>query len=148
MKKSILSIFVAVLATFSVQTAQAQEYRGLPQNARKYVQKHFAEYTISHYEKDEDLLDVEHKVYVTDTGTTFKLEFDRHGNVKEIKSVDDKTALPKSVIPVKMSQHVIGKFPNAKVVEWKRKRNTQVLELSNDVEMVFSSKGDFLHIDD
>ena len=39
-------------------------------------------------------------------------------------------------------------FPNAKIIEWKRKKNTQVVELTNDMELVFNSKGDFLRIDD
>lgn len=148
MNRPFIYVLVVLLAILTPQTSAAQTYKGIPANSRKYVLKHFAHFTISHYERDEDLLDVEHKLYVTDNSTTYKLEFDRRGIIKEIESVDDKTPLPPSVIPVRMSQHVKGKFPQAKIIEWKRKKNTQVIELSNDIELVFSRNGDFLRIDD
>ena len=145
MKKQILTILVAVLSVFS---AQAQNYSGIPQNAKEYIAKHFKDYTISHYEKESEILDVEHKVYVTLNSVSFKLAFDKKGNVTDIESLDDKTPLPNSVLPVKITQHAKAKFPNAKIIEWKRKKNTQVVELTNDMELVFNSKGDFLRIDD
>lgn len=148
MKRSLLSILVALIATFSVQMAQAQNYENLPQNAKNYIKKHFKDFTINHYEKDQDLLDVEHKVYIGNINSSYKLEFDKKGNIKKIESSDDKSALPNSVISVKMSQHVTGKFPNAKVMEWKKKKSTQVLELDNDIELIFNLNGDFLRIDD
>lgn len=145
MKKQILTILVAVLSIFS---AQAQNYSGIPQNAKEYIAKHFKGYNISHYEKESEILDVEHKVYVTHNSVSFKLDFDKKGNVTDIESLDDKTPLPNSVLPVKITQHAKAKFPNAKIIEWKRKKNTQVVELTNDMELVFNSKGDFLRIDD
>ena len=66
----------------------------------------------------------------------------------DIESTDDKTPLPNSILPVKITQHVKGKFPQAKIIEWKKKKNTQVVELTNDMELVFDGKGNFLRIDD
>ena len=91
---------------------------------------------------------MEHKVYVTQNSVSFKLDFDKKGNVTDIESLDDKTPLPNSVLPVKITQHAKAKFPAAKIIEWKKKKNTQVVELTNDMELVFNSKGDFLRIDD
>ena len=145
MKKQILTILVAVLSIFC---AQAQNFTGIPQNAKDYIAKHFKGYNISHYEKESEILEVEHKVYVTKNSVSFKLDFDNKGNVKDIESLNDKTALPNSVLPVKITQHTKAQFPNAKIIEWKRKRNTQVVELTNDIELVFNSKGDFLRVDD
>ena len=112
MKKQILTILVAVLSVFS---AQAQNYSGIPQNAKEYIAKHFKGYNISHYEKESEILDVEHKVYVTQNSVSFKLDFDKKGNVTDIESLDDKTPLPNSVLPVKITQHAKAKFPNAKI---------------------------------
>lgn len=148
MKKSLLSILIALLATFTAQTVNAQEYKNLPKNAKTYIQKHFKGYNITHYENERDFFDVEHKVYVSNNNCSYKLEFDKAGNIDNIESLDDRTPLPKSVISVKMSQHVKGKFPHAQIIEWKKKKNTQVIELSNDVELVFNNNGDFLRIDD
>jgi hypothetical protein len=91
---------------------------------------------------------VEYKVYVTLNSVSFKLDFDKKGNVKEIESLDDKTPLPNSVLPVKITQHIKAKFPNAKIIEWKKKKNTQVVELTNDMELIFDGKNNFVRIDD
>ena len=147
-KSSLLCALVAILATLTFQTVQAQNYKGIPQNAKEYIAKHFKGYNISHYEMDKDILDVEHKVYVSDNRTTYKLDFDKRGNVTDIESTDDKTPLPNSILPVKRTQHGKGKFPHAKLIEWKKKKNTQVVELTNDMELVFDGKGIFLRIDD
>lgn len=145
MKKQLLTMLVALFAIF---TTQAQTYKGLPQNASDYIARHFKGYIISHYEKDSEILDVEHKVYVSNKSISFKLDFNKTGNIKDIESLDDKTALPNSVLPVKITQHVKSKFPQAKIIEWKKRKNTQVVELNNDVELIFNSKGDFLRMDD
>ena len=39
-------------------------------------------------------------------------------------------------------------FPKAKIIEWKKKRSTQVVELTNDMELIFNLKGEFIRIDD
>ncbi|MBR6699046.1 MAG: PepSY-like domain-containing protein [Bacteroidaceae bacterium] len=147
-KSSLLCALVAILATLTFQTVQAQDYKNLPQNIKAYIGRHFKGYTISHYEKDREILDVEYKVYISKSSSMFKLDFDKNGVVEDIESTDDRTPLPSSVLPVKITQHVKSKFPQAKIIEWKRKKNTQVVELTNDMELVFNSKGDFLRIDD
>lgn len=145
MKKQILTILAAILTIFG---AQAQNYSGIPQNAKEYIARHFGDYNISHYEKESEILEVEYKVYVTQNSVSFKLDFDKKGNVKEIESLDDKTPLPNSVLPVKITQHIKAKFPNAKIIEWKKKKNTQVVELTNDMELIFDGKNNFVRIDD
>lgn len=147
-KSSLLCALVAIIATLSFQSVQAQDYKNLPQNIKNYIGKHFKGYTISHYEKDREILDVEYKVYISNNNSTFKLDFDSNGVVEDVESTDDRTALPNSVLPVKITQHVKNNFPKAKIIEWRKKKNTQVVELTNDMELVFSSKGDFLRIDD
>ena len=103
---------------------------------------------INHYEKDTDILDVEYQVYVTNNENTYKLNFDKKGVVENIESKSERVALPASVIPSKVSQYVRANYPKTKIIEWKRKRNTQVVELSNDLELEFNHRGDFLRIDD
>ena len=148
MKRTLLSVFVAIVAAFTSQLAQAQSYPSLPQSAKEYIEKNFKGYIINHYEKDTDILDVEYQVYVTNNENTYKLNFDKKGVVEKIESKNDRVALPASVIPSKVSQYVRANYPKTKIIEWKRKRNTQVVELSNDLELEFNHRGDFLRIDD
>ena len=145
MKKYFLSMLVAL---FTIFTSQAQTYKGLPQKANDYITKHFSGYIISHYEKDSEILNVEHKVYVSNQAVSFKLDFNKNGDIKDIESLDDKTPLPKSVLPVKISQYVKANYPQAKIIEWKMRKNSQVVELNIDLELIFNGKGDFVRIDD
>jgi hypothetical protein len=76
------------------------------------------------------------------------LDFNKSCDIKDIESLDDKTPLPKSVLPVKISQYVKANYPQAKIIEWKMRKNSQVVELNIDLELIFNGKGDFVRIDD
>ena len=147
-RASLLCAMVAIIATFHIQSVKAQDYPNMPQSIKEYIHKHFKGYHISHYEKERDFINYDHKVYVSNNRATFKMDFDKNGNVKSIESTDDKTPLPKNVLPVKITQHAISKFPNTRIIEWNRNKNTQAVELSNDIELVYDSKGNFLHLGD
>lgn len=148
MRKHLTGILVAIIAAFATQTVQAQNIKALPEGAKSYISRHFENSTINHYEKEADLLDIEHKVYLNFNGASFRLEFDKYGNITEVRSIDNKTPLPQSVLPVKITQHANGKFPNAGIVEWEKKRSVQTVELDNGVELVYNRQGNFLRIDD
>ncbi|MCM1371670.1 MAG: PepSY-like domain-containing protein [Bacteroides sp.] len=148
MKMTLLGTLIAIVAALAPQKLQAQNHKDLPENAKSYISRHFENSTINHYEKETDLLDIEHKVYVSYNGVSFRLEFDKYGNVTEICSIDNKTPLPQSVLPVKITQHAKQKFPNANIIEWEKKRSTQSIELDNGVELIYNRNGDFLRIDD
>ncbi len=136
------------MASMVLQTVHAQNHKSMPENARSYISKHFQNSTINHYEKDTDFLDIKHKVYVTCNNVSYRLEFDKHGNVIEISSIDEKTPLPQSVLPVRITQHAKQKFPNAKIVKWEKEHGEQIIELDNDVELIYNRKGNFVRMDD
>ncbi len=148
MKKTLLGALVIIMTALVSQTAQAQNHNGLPENAKNYISRHFENSTINHYQKDSEILDTEYNVYITHNGVSYHLEFDKKGNVKDVHSADEKTALPASVIPVKIAQDVKKRFPNAKIVDWSIERKIQTVELDIDVELKYNSKGDFVRIDD
>lgn len=147
MRRTLLGALVAVVAAFTPKTAQAQAYNEMPENAKGYISRHFENSTINHYEKETNLLDIEHKVYLNHNGVSFRLEFDKYGNITEIHSIDNRTPLPQSVLPVKITQHAKKQFPDANVIEWEKKRGMQSIELDNGVELVYNRNGDFLRID-
>ena len=148
MKKSLFCLFVAIIAILVPTTIQAQEYKGLPQNAKTYISKHFKDYSINHYEKDRDILDVEHTVYISNTKQSYKLEFDKNGSLQQIEAMSENGALPNSVLQVKVTEHVKQNFPGRKIVQGQKENNKQKIELDNDMELLFNSKGSFLGIDD
>lgn len=148
MKKTLLLALIAIISVLATQTMRAQNYKSLPENAKEYISRHFQNSAINHYEKETELLDIEHKVYINHSGVSYRLEFDKYGNITEISSLDNRTPLPQSVLPVKITQHAKQVYPNACIVEWEKKRSTQTIELDNGVELVYNRRGDFLRMDD
>ena len=148
MKKALFIALVAILSVFTAVPALAQSCCTLPKNATDYIAKHFNGYEINFFEKDRDVLDVDYTVYVRNGKQSYKLEFDKKGNVTDIESESRGLALPQSVLPANVVQYVKGAFPNAKVTEWSKDGNKQLVELNNDMELVFNAKGKFLRIDD
>lgn len=148
MKKALFIALVAILSVFTALPALAQSCCTLPKNATDYIAKHFNGYEINFFEKDRDVLDVDYTVYVRNGKQSYKLEFDKKGNVTDIESESRGLALPQSVLPANVVQYVKGAFPNAKVTEWSKGGNKQLVELNNDMELVFNAKGKFLRIDD
>jgi uncharacterized protein YxeA len=148
MKKALFIALVAILSVFTALPALAQSCCTLPKNATDYIAKHFNGYEINFSEKDRDVLDVDYTVYVRNGKQSYKLEFDKKGNVTDIESESRGLALPQSVLPANVVQYVKGAFPNAKVTEWSKDGNKQLVELNNDMELVFNAKGKFLRIDD
>lgn len=148
MKKALFIALVAILSVFTALPALAQSCCTLPKNATDYIAKHFNGYEINFSEKDRDVLDVDYTVYVRNGKQSYKLEFDKKGNVTDIESESRGLALPQSVLPANVVQYVKGAFPNAKVTEWSKDGNMQLVELNNDMELVFNAKGKFLRIDD
>jgi hypothetical protein len=148
MKKALFIALVAILSVFTALPALAQSCCTLPKNATGYIAKHFNGYEINFFEKDRDVLDVDYTVYVRNGKQSYKLEFDKKGNVTDIESESRGLALPQSVLPANVVQYVKGAFPNAKVTEWSKDGNKQLVELNNDMELVFNAKGKFLRIDD
>ncbi|MBR4160129.1 MAG: PepSY-like domain-containing protein [Bacteroidaceae bacterium] len=148
MKKALFIALVAILSVFTALPALAQSCCTLPKNATDYIAKHFNGYEINFFEKDRDVLDVDYTVYVRNGKQSYKLEFDKKGNVTDIESESRGLALPQSVLPANVVQYVKGAFPNAKVTEWSKDGNKQLVELNNDMELVFNAKGKFLRIDD
>lgn len=148
MKKNVLYLAI-ITAVMSISlSAAAQRCKDLPNNAQIFITNHFKGYTVNHYEKERDMLDVEHKVYLSNTRSTFKLEFDKNGNIKSAEAVGNNTSLPKSLVPLKISQYVAQKFPHASIVEWEKNRKTQEVKLNNGIELEFDRNMKLVKMDD
>lgn len=147
MKRIVLPFAALVLLSLVSIMSVAQNNTKLPRDARNLISSHFKGYTINHVEDDVDFLKTEYKVYVGNKRASFKLEFDSKGKLIGMASLDKKTALPNSLVPLKISQYVKDVYPNTNIIEWEMERRTQTVELENRLEMVFSKSGDFLRID-
>ncbi|MCI5492419.1 MAG: PepSY-like domain-containing protein [Prevotellaceae bacterium] len=89
----------------------------------------------------------EYKAYIHKNGNAYKLEFDAKGQIKDMDA-QGKKALPDSSIPAMIVDYVKENFTGSKIMEWSQSRKLQVVELDNDMELVFDRHGNLVKIDD
>lgn len=114
----------------------------IPQAISAYVQTHFPDSKIVTVKKDRDLTKVDYEVRLSDS---VELTFDKQLAIQDIES---KKALPKSVVPEKISQYVSSSYPNSRITGWEKKNKRQKVELGDDLELYFDQQGNFLRVDD
>ena len=143
MKK--ISLILVALSLFVFSNANAQKkYLAVsetPGQIISYINAHFPKSEIISVKKDKEVLKTEYKVKLN---TMVELEFDGNFSIKKIES---KSALPQSVVPEKIVAYIHKNYPNNKILEWKKEKKGQKIELDNDIDVVFDLNGKFLGID-
>lgn len=143
MKK--ISLILVAISLFVFSNANAQKkYLAVsetPGQIISYINAHFPKSEIISVKKDKEVLKTEYKVKLN---TMVELEFDGNFSIKKIES---KSALPQSVVPEKIVAYIHKNYPNNKILEWKKEKKGQRIELDNDIDVVFDLNGKFLGID-
>lgn len=145
MKKSAL-IILGVLFTFQLVSAKdtiVKEAAKLPLPAQSFLKEHFSEETISYITIDEELLSTEYDVIFI---SGVEVEFSKNGNWKEVDC--KKNAVPKAIIPQKISQYVNENFGETFITKIEKNRREYEIKLSNKIELDFDLDGNFKRIDD
>mgnify|MGYP001549012660 FL=1 len=143
MKK--ISLILVAISLFVFSNANAQKkYLAVsetPGQIISYINAHFPKSENISVKKDKEVLKTEYKVKLN---TMVELEFDGNFSIKKIES---KSALPQSVVPEKIVAYIHKNYPNNKILEWKKEKKGQKIELDNDIDVVFDLNGKFLGID-
>lgn len=118
--------------------------RQLPTISQQFLQHHFPNEKISYVIVDKDLFRTTYEVMLTNGK---ELEFYKDGEWKEIDA--KKVAVPESILPTNISKYIKQNFPNdVFVVQIKKKTSGIEIELSNKLEIEFTSNGKFIRYDD
>lgn len=138
-----LNFLIAFVAWIGLSYAQDgyQSVAQTPTEIQNFVKTHFPNHQIVAYKLDKDDGKTEHEIKLNGG---IDLEFDQNFKVKEI---DSRTALPNSLLAKEIRDYISKNYPNAQVMEWKRKANGQKVELNNDVELYFDANGKFIRAD-
>lgn len=142
MKRTLLLLALPVWLLISCTKEKAVSSDDLPATSTSYITTHFPEQAIVHAVKEFDDLRITYTVYLKNG---VKIEFDQNGVVKEIEGND---ALPDSVIPSTILDHVKSNYPSAFIKKWEVERTKQEVKLSNGITLEFDKNGNFLRIDD
>ena len=142
MKRTLLLLVLPVWLLISCTKEKAVSPDDLPATSTSYITNHFPEQAIVHAVKEFDDLRINCSVYLKNG---IKIEFDQDGEVTEIEGND---ALPDSVIPSTILDHVKSNYPSAFIKKWEVERAKQEVKLSNGITLEFDKNGNFLRIDD
>jgi len=143
-----ISIILAVILILITGCVYGQDTainpNKLPKTAKTFLFTHFKGIKIGSAIEDREIYGVdEYKVYLAN-GTT--IEFDRHGNWKEVDGKHQK--LPYGFIPVNIRNYVAKSFPNTYFIKAEKERWSYKTELSNGIKLEFDRNGNFKKIDD
>ena len=145
MKKILLSALA--IAALAVTPTMAEDVaitaQKLPQEAQKFLKTHYAQSKVVSAMHDRDITDNDYTVYLED-GT--KIEFDGSGKWESVKNHNGK--IPAGVVPAKIAGYVAEHYPMTGIEKIERKRYGYELELTNDLDMKFSTDGRFVGLDD
>ncbi len=145
MKKMLLSALA--IATLAVTPTMAEDVaitaQKLPQEAQSFLKTHYAQNKVLSAMHDRDFTDNDYTVYLDD-GT--KIEFDGSGKWESVKNHNGK--IPAGVVPSAIQTYVAEHFPSLGIEKIERKRYGYELELTNDLDLKFDSRGKFVGIDD
>lgn len=144
MKKLILltvSLFMG-LGTIFAGHDRPIKVEQLPEKAQKFLTTYWNDVKVVKAEMDKDGLEVTYDVYLENNT---KIEFDKRGEWKEIKS--PMTEIPKGVIMQNILDYVANNYSGNRIEKIKKEHHHFEVELTNDIELKFNKKGEFKRID-
>ncbi|MDR1758849.1 MAG: PepSY-like domain-containing protein [Bacteroidales bacterium] len=144
MTKKIFSFIVAALL-LSVGTACEKEKvisrNDLPKASLEFLAKHFPNLKVTFAAKDWDNYEV-----LLENG--FEVNFRRNGEWDEVDGNRD--AVPQSIVdllPKTIADYVATQFPNTRIVSVNREWFGYDIDLSNELDLKFDTKGNIREID-
>ncbi|MCW4467507.1 PepSY-like domain-containing protein [Flavobacterium sp. MFBS3-15] len=116
----------------------------LPQAARSFVETHFPGATYTRVEK-QSRADSDGSIYDVQLSNGFEIDFTAQGAWTDIDG--NHQAIPAAIVPASISQYVTANYASQSVTNIGIERHGYDVELSNDVELVFNTNGQFIRID-
>ena len=115
----------------------------LPAAAKTFIQKNFPGQAVSYAKIDKDFGKTTYEVCLNNG---VELEFDKNGAMDKVDC--HYSAVPANLVPATIANYVKTHFAGATVVKIDKERYGYDVELSNDLELKFNSKGQLMRIDD
>lgn len=144
MKKHILTL--AAVLFFSI-TSFAQngmtKFEQLPATAQEFVKTYFNDYKIQYVFCDKEFADVDYKIRFED-GT--EIEFNAKGEWTDVSS--KQKCIPTGFILKEITNYVEINHKNMCITDIEREFNRITIELDNNLEIEFNSKGKLISYDD
>ena len=140
--RKIIGIAIVLIANFAFAQEVIIPFNQLPAKAKTFTHQYFKDVKVMNVIQDKDVFSKDFDVNF-ENGT--KIEFDRTGNWKEIKTLSG--SVPSSLVPAKIKQYISNNYKGASIVEIDKDAYKIDVELSNGVDLDFDKNGNFLRID-
>lgn len=151
MKKIILSGFIALSLLFTTTSCDSDEDNDhiisvvdLPKLADTFVTTYFPNATYQTIKK-QNKADSDGSIYDVYLTNGFEIDFDADGNWIDIDG--NHQPIPISLIPEKINTYITANYPNQYVISIDNEITHTEVELSNNLELIFDSQGNFIRID-
>lgn len=138
---AVLVVSALALSPFWADYEKPVRQEQLPSSARQFLQDYYPQSKVALARKDVDWFEKEYTVILTDG---VHLEFDRRGRWKKVK--DKKALIPAEIVPPPVLDYVRENYPGTSIREIHRDRKETEVELTNRLELTFSTR-DFLLTD-
>lgn len=144
MKKHFLTLAAVLLISFiSCAKDNLTQLEQLPAKAQEFVKTYFADYQVSYVFADKEFADVDYKVRFED-GT--EIEFNAKGEWTDVSGRNN--CIPTGFILKEITDFVEKNHKNMCITDIEREFNRITIELNNQLELEFNSKGKLISYDD
>lgn len=145
MKKLIISMMMVLISTSIVLANEvvSRDEKQLPEMARSFIDSHFSDAKVSYVKIDRGFLSRKYEAVLTNG---VEIDFDSRGEWTEIDS--KREAIPNSVVPTYIKDYVEKNFNGNFITQIERERRGIVVELDNDLNLIFDNAGNLRKIDD
>ncbi|MBR4157086.1 MAG: PepSY-like domain-containing protein [Bacteroidales bacterium] len=145
MKKQILTLAAAILLSGAAAFAQngMTKFEQLPAKSQEFIKTYFKDYKVSYILADREFADVDYKVRFED-GT--EIEFNAKGEWTDVSG--KQKCIPTDFILTEITEYVNTVHKDLCITDVEREFNRITVELSNNLEIEFNSKGKVISYDD
>lgn len=144
MKKQILTLATILLLGFTTFAQNGMKnIQQLPQKAQEFVKTYFNDYKVAYVLTDKELADIDYKIRFED-GT--EIEFNAKGDWTDVSGKQN--CIPTEFILKEITNYVNTYHNDLCITDIEREFNRITVELSNNLEIEFNSKGRLISYDD
>lgn len=138
-----ICLFTLSLTTVWARKDRVIQFSELPTTAQEFIQTHFSQEKIALAKMDPDYWDRDYEVIFVNGD---KVEFDKQGNWKEVKSATS-GSVPSTTIPAQIGAYLMRNYPGVPVIKVERERKKYEVKLSNGRELTFNKQFQLIDID-
>ena len=116
----------------------------LPATANTFLSEYFADVKVLSVTREKEGTTTDYQVLL-DNG--IEVKFDKNGNWDEVEALTDTDAIPTSFIPEAVVTYVQENYENAGINNIDKEKNGFDVELTNGLDLIFDTNGQFVRID-